>query len=207
MPLIPLPWNYDKHPNFSDRLLEERAKSALLALQRRLPNELISTIANTRPLHEEYFRDLTPDGHSYFAGHYRGEDFFYLRKYEVQVAGYYGCPAVFVEPKMTTFEEEIKCALAQIDLLQANTQMCLASKLHRIAELSAALFVRFLSIHPYADGNGHMSRFMIVGLFGRAGNWRIKVPVHPRPGPLAPLIAQYRLGNRKPLEHYIMVNL
>ncbi len=72
--------------------------------------------------------------------------------------------------------------------------------------LACRLFVRFLTIHPYANGNGHIARFLLTGLLKRQG-YRLKAfPIEPRPAdpPYSDLIKLYRDGKVEPFERYIL---
>ena len=53
-------------------------------------------------------------------------------------------------------QSETRCATST--LLAVNERMFgAAQKLYRVVEIATALFVYFLEIHPYANGNGHMT--------------------------------------------------
>jgi len=57
------------------------------------------------------------------------------------------------------------------------------SKLSRCVFLVAGLFGPFLLVHPYANGNGHMARFIVFTLLGRHGYWTNSWTVDPQPLP------------------------
>ncbi|MGO7815608.1 Fic family protein, partial [Rhizobium ruizarguesonis] len=74
----------------------------------------------------------------------------------------------------------------------------------RAIELAAALFVYFLEVHPYANGNGHMGRFLLQSLLGRYGLYfNSNFNMHPRPKDPAytSAISQYRNGPLLPLRY------
>ena len=78
-------------------------------------------------------------------------------------------------------------------------------RLQRTVEVAAALLVYFMEIHPYADGNGHMGRFLLLAIFARYQLYRARFPLHPRPAPpYINLIPIYRQGNKVPLIKYIL---
>ena len=78
-------------------------------------------------------------------------------------------------------------------------------RLQRTVEVAAALLVYFMEIHPYADGNGHMGRFLLLGILARYNLFPAKFPLHPRPAPpYVDLIPVYRQGNKMPLILYIL---
>ncbi len=79
-------------------------------------------------------------------------------------------------------------------------------KIYRSVELAAAAFVYFLEIHPYADGNGHMARMMLIVILARFDIFLARWPIDPRPPdpPYSDLIARYRNGDRTGLELFIL---
>jgi len=68
------------------------------------------------------------------------------------------------------------------------------------------VFVYFLEIHPYANGNGHLARFFLIGYLARYGVFLARWPMHPRPSdpPYSDLIRRYRRGDRNSLERFVM---
>ena len=56
-------------------------------------------------------------------------------------------------------------------------------KLSKSARVIAEAFVPFLQVHPYANGNGHIARFITVALMQRAGFQSNDWTIHPRPAP------------------------
>ena len=83
-----------------------------------------------------------------------------------------------------------------------------APKYRLVYAVAAAsrVFVTFLEIHPYANGNGHAARFFLTAFLGRYGYWLKSFPIEPRPPdpPYTDLIKAYRSGNREPLEAHIL---
>ena len=68
------------------------------------------------------------------------------------------------------------------------------------------VFEIFLRVHPYANGNGHVARFLIWSILGRYDYWPQQWPIEPRPPdpPDSQLIVEYRNGNPEPLEQYVL---
>jgi Fic family protein len=54
-------------------------------------------------------------------------------------------------------------------------------KLIKLVEIASAFFVRFLTVHPYINGNGHLARAIVIAILARyrifPRNWRVE----PRP--------------------------
>jgi hypothetical protein len=86
LPVLCPNWEYQDAPGF-DLLLRARTKSAMLRIRESAPSQLLDRAKNTRPVHGQYFRDLTPATTPYYAGNYRGQNELCLREYEVHIAG------------------------------------------------------------------------------------------------------------------------
>ena len=203
-------WEYVNHPSFSNNLLISRAAQAFQNLRTKSVQDLLLFMKDTRPFHAAFFRDLTPPGFAYFAGHYRGENFPRLIDYVVYIGNYQGCPPFAVVGQMASFAKDIEAALCDLRIVVAAAESVVPRemKLFRIVEVATSVFVKFLEIHPFANGNGHASRFVILSLLGTFGFWHFKLPMHPRPKqPFDHLISRYRAGDRTPLVHYMMQNL
>ena len=158
-----------------------------------------------------FFAGLTPEHFSYFAGHYRGEPLRCLNNYEVGIDGdtSVGHTAATVPAEMEAFGSRLRYALLLVDMQMALPSAGLppAVKMIVLAQVVAALFVEFLEIHPYANGNGHMSRLIVLTLLGKHNYYpRREWTIDPRPSdPRYPnLIMQYRSGTRDPLVQYII---
>ncbi len=202
MQLLECPgWEYNNHAHRS--VIPARIGDILVDLA----TNQIDTLAlasDTRPHHLRIFQHLTPIGHEYYSGHYRGEFFRCLRFYEVIVPGdsRVGAPPLSVQFLMDEISSEIRAGILALD---ANVLLSDKQKLHYIVTLACHVFVRFLTVHPYANGNGHAGRLLVWGILGRYGYWPRRWPVDPRPPePYTQLIISYREGDRSPLESYIL---
>ena len=102
--------------------------------------------------------------------------------------------------RMGRFNEEMRRVLAAIDA--ATPMLSPAKLLALVVPLLASILVEFLTIHPYANGNGHMGRAIVWILLGRQGLWPQTWPLDDHPPYDAPLKA-YRDGNPDPLETLI----
>jgi hypothetical protein len=203
------PWEYKDVPNH-EAILQARTKQVIAAVFNADSQALVGLIKETRRVHGGYFSGLTPSGFEYYAGNYRGSDFPCLR---VRFVGIAGDPRVGHAPgevyrSMYEFASEVQDTFNEIDFLYrvSSTVMSDAEKLVRCAQLLAALFVYFLEIHPYVNGNGHMARLLVIAGFKRQGYYAARWPLHPRPQdpPYSRLIANYRSGNRQNLEDFLL---
>jgi len=202
-------WDYAKISGY-DALLRARTKSALIKLRSISRDRVNSLIKDTRLVHEQYFRDLTPPTDPYYAGHYRGEPHRCLRDYRVGVPG---DPRVGRAPEkvlqsMADLGPQIEDALTQSALMWRvpNAVFSPAEKLSRLVGVASAVFVYFLEIHPYANGNGHMARFILISILSCFDVFLSRWMIHPRPPdpPYTELITRYRSGDRSPLEQFIL---
>lgn len=169
--------------------------------------------SDTRPAHHLLFVHLCPAGSEYLAGHYRGEDFRCLKFRPVYIASdpRVGYPPALVARSMADLARTIRVELAAIGLANARpiASMPKAERLKNAVALACRIFVQFLTIHPYANGNGHIARFIMIGLMARQGYKLKSFKIHPRPldPPYSDLIKLYRDGNVEPFERYILMQL
>jgi hypothetical protein len=198
------PWEYENFQGW-DATLASRAVAALFRLRDLNPAEGLEIGKDGRPVHMRYFDGLTPTGCEYYAGHYRGENFTCLKDYRVQIPSdpMVGHPPHRVGTDMVLFASDFNDVVSDSDFVWAANNQVIApgEKLYRIVQLGVAMFVYFLQIHPYANGNGHLARFFLIAYLARynvfLGHW----PMHPRPPdpPYAELIRRYRRGDRRSL--------
>src|SRR4051812_32700048 len=102
-------WRYDQHPQ-RRTILPPRIAGVL----RDLANGQLSTAAvpmDSRPVHYYIFRELTPAGFEYFAGHYRGEAFRCLR---FSAVGIPSDPRVGVPPQQVNWLMNQLCTEVRI---------------------------------------------------------------------------------------------
>lgn len=211
-PACPGNWEYKDVPN-SEATLTRRSTNALRAARIANPAQKLSLAKDLRPIHEWLFSGLTPKHFSYFAGHYRGErGFRCLVNYTVGIAGdpRVGHPPATVPLEMEKFALDIDRIAAEMALYFQARDIWLPpqEKVLRAIQLVAALFVYLLEIHPFANGNGHMARWLIICLLGRHDVYVKKDwPLHPRPTEPAysQAIIAYRNGDRSKL-HVLLLD-
>jgi Fic family protein len=159
---------------------------------------------DTRDVHRHLFAELTPPACEYYAGHYRGEAYRCLRYYSVCI------PAdsrVGFDPGTVTYYVGELAALigAGISGLDANPHGSKAEKVLFAVALASRAFEAFLRIHPYADGNGHAARFLLIAMLGRYGLWLRNWPLDARPAPpYVEVIEKYRDGDKSAMEAYFL---
>jgi fido (protein-threonine AMPylation protein) len=195
-------WDYEKDPRRA--ILKTRAFEVIQSL-RDGSTDLVSVAVDSRGVHRRLFLELAPPGCEYFAGHYRGERYRCLLYYRVTIPS---DPRVGVSPAAVAFSlgelnSEIRAAFVALD---SNSLFTSAEKLRYIVALASRAFVAFLTIHPYANGNGHAARLIIWSILGRYGYWPERWTVEPRPPdpPYSELIVRHRNGQAEPLETYIL---
>jgi Fic/DOC family len=213
MPVVQCPpWEYKNVQNH-EAILQARTKQLMGAIFDAQSSAIVRLLKETRRVHAGYFRGLTPPNFDYYAGNYRGSDFPCLRDRIVGIASdrRVGHSPGIVERSMYEFASEVQDTIDEIDFLFriSPDTMSDAEKLVRCSQLLAALFVYFLEIHPYVNGNGHMGRLIVIAGLKRQGYYASRWPLHPRPQdpPYSTLIAAYRSGNRKDLEDFLLACL
>jgi len=195
-------WEYERHPDRAT--VRTHIQNILSELLLDAADTLAMSI-DTRGSHGRIFRQVTPLAHEYFAGHYRGENFRCLRFYRVGVEGdaRVGAAPQAVAHLVVRLAEEIRAGVSALD---ANVAIDQRQRLRYILALAARVFVAFLTIHPYANGNGHIARLTVWCIMGRYDFWPRRWTVEPRPPnpPYLALITACRSGNPGPLEQYLL---
>lgn len=203
------PWEYNTIPNYQDALLE-RSEILLVRIRENIPPQNLLLFKDTRPTHAFYLAGLTPPDCAYYAGHYRGENYLCLLDYQVGISGdsSVGHDSRIVPMEMDEFSTNLENSIGILDNINAdfNPHIGRREKFIRTIQVATALFVYFLEIHPYANGNGHVARFLLIGILLQFGISLTKWNIHPRPAdpPYSSLIAQYRQGNKTDLEMFVM---
>lgn len=162
-----------------------------------------ATAIDTREAHKKLFSGVAPRGCEYYAGNYRGSDFRCLKHCTVGVRS---DPRVGEKPhrvalRMHRISAAIKKTLTALD---SEAPISTTEELHRLTTFICQSFVDFLTIHPYANGNGHAARMILCAILLRYGfqpYW--KIDTHPAE-PYADLITEFRNGNTEPLQRYVL---
>ncbi|MCA0215633.1 MAG: Fic family protein [Proteobacteria bacterium] len=199
-------WEYDNHPNIQG--LSQRCIATLIAL-RTNPTAFQPKLADTRSVHFELFADLAPQACPYLAGQYRGDNFPCLLNYNVKLVGgsgddRVGVPAADNLIHMGIFGAKVMQLAQKLDELSkklSRTQLLAVT-----VPVLADVLVHFLTVHPYANGNGHMGRFIVWILLGRFGFWQSSWPFDDRP-PYDAALSAHRNGNFRPMEDLLFKSI
>lgn len=195
----PKNWQYEDHPDRA-QFLPARCAEILLGLRRGTIGGAAAAV-DSRPIHGFLFKGLTPSECSYFAGSYRGENYRCLRDYWVHIPTdpRVGAPPGRVQQEMALLEAELRACIAGLDAAHAlpNAQTPSALKLATTLAVACRVLEWFLRIHPYANGNGHAARIIVIAILGRYGYWPTEWTIEPRPSslPYYEMITQQRAGN------------
>lgn len=201
----PKNWEYEKHPDH-DTLIRSRTAALLKAL-RRGAHAFPDSCTNTRPTHQELFDSLTPVGLPYFAGAYRGENHRCLRWYSVKtpIDRRVGARPEHVVASMVQLAVEIERAVSRFNFYRVSTTHSRGEVLKRLVPIVCNIFQVFLTIHPYANGNGHVSRFLAWSVLIYYGHIPRRWPIHPgfKTKSYSDLISKHRSGDVVPLERFV----
>jgi hypothetical protein len=203
-------WEYKNHANYG--ALPRLCQQAVAELRRSAVSVPHTTAiaCDGRSVHLFLFSGLAPDGCPYFAGHYRGEPFRCLRFNRVGIGNdaRVGSEPQLVERELAYLSQTLKDGLSLLRTACSlpDVRLPKIDKIYYVVTFACRVFVEFLRIHPYCNGNGHLARFLVWVLLGHFGFWPKRWPVHDRPPdpPYSDLISQYRDGDRESLETFVM---
>jgi hypothetical protein len=190
-------WDYDKYDK--GKTVKTRCFDLLVNLRTKRISP--DAAADTRPIHAAMFKNLTHPDCPYFAGQYRGSRDC-LVDYEVSVGTARTELSANVATTMANFAAQVRSDLAAV---QAPSSLPPAEAFVSRLDVVLDRMVDFLAIHPYANGNGHMQRFIVWCFFAAMNFWPKKWPMDERPPrPYDDLIGLYRLGVKDPLRSYML---
>lgn len=199
-------WGYDTHP---DRAigLAGRCQRVQAAIRRRCG--LFNRFEfDTRAAHLWLFKGMTPASCACILGHYRGyAGCPVLRDLTVGVSDdpTVGLPPLFVDAAMTAMDEQCKALLFAHNywLKNKGANQPTQNALLKYVNILAVVLEKFLTIHPYMDGNGHMARLLIYTMMVRAGyppsNWNMDAKQ-----PYAQALSDHRRGKRGALQVFLL---
>lgn len=196
----PFNWEYGDHPNRAE--ITRRCillGSGLIGNASRYSDPK-SRYSTTQRAHKYVFRSFTPPGYWFYAGKYRGSKYPVLETYDVgiQIDPKVGLPFAKVKQQMKLFDQQFEQAMNRFERMFLDGKKNRAASLVMLVETLANFLVRFLTIHPYANGNGHMARLLVLAMLGRVNIRPAAWTLDDRP-PYDKAIFDYRRGNVKPL--------
>lgn len=198
-------WDYATHP--AVKTVEDEC-TAILTELKASPGVFQSGLSDTRALHKRIFQQTAPSACVCVAGNYRGADFDCLRAAPMYFGKNSGTPPVSVSIAIGDMHDEMNAAVVALDQAHAATATATnkekAVLLSRLVSLAASALVRFFSIHPYMNGNGHMGRLIVWILLARYGRLPTRWTLHKSPPGYSDLLDLYRAGKHKPLERFML---
>ena len=196
-------WTYETHPKRPVDLAS-RCERVERAMQRRIAS-FASLKHDTRMVHKFLFRDMVPSACSCIAGTFRGD----ASCKDIENSSVYvdadtrvGAPPRAVAAQMLQFEQQCHSLVqAHAKLLGKAPQPAVA--LAKFVHMAAIVLQRFLTIHPFKDGNGHTGRFLIYLMMTRAGyapvNWSIDAKQ-----PYSDALSRHRDGDKNALQQFLL---
>lgn len=201
-------WDYEDHQDH-ESILPTKSTQLLINL-RSGSIDTLQICCDTRNAHDFLFSELVPSDYPYFAGNYRGQEYRCLKYYEVEIRSdpTVGVYATGVHQAMSYVKNTLNKTLPAIDSAQTlpETQLPKVLKIVYLVKFATRVLVEFLRVHPYANGNGHMSRFVVFSLLARYDLWPKNWPLDESPN-YHQHIFDYRRGNMQPLEDFILKSI
>jgi fido (protein-threonine AMPylation protein) len=199
-------WEYERHP-LRTTVFPVRISALILGIYNSL-HRAHDVCVDTRPIHKTLFTGLTPNGHPYYAGHYRGERDC-LIDYEIEISD---------DPRVGALSKHVPHAMAKfckvlvkrLDELRTIRDGAILQepglRMSVTVRFACLAFVGFLTIHPFANGNGHIARVLLWIILFHFGYAVPLWTIDPRPKfpDYDTMIAAYRRGNTDPLELFVI---
>lgn len=198
-------WEYEGH---SDRKSVEDNCNKTVAHFLENENDRDAFFKDTRPIHKAIFQNVTPDGHTYFAGNYRGAPYSQLYRRPVFIGDDSGHPPELVAQAMEDFPIIANSLLNQFHNIMKSNNESRAKKILYFSDFLSKIYVRFVAIHPYANGNGHIARLLVWTFLKRANLPLTFWTIDKRPErPLDDCIFYARRGDWRPIVEYFFIRI
>ena len=106
--------------------------------------------------------------------------------------------------ELESFMETLESKFKELQAAKKNKKIeKRALFIYQLGEIAAAFYVLFLVIHPYANGNGHIARWIVWMMLIRSKHHPQTWPLNSRP-PTDDLIRLYRMNDKMPLIQFII---
>lgn len=140
----------------------------------------LDRIKDTRPIHLELYEGLTIEDYlNICVGEYRCDNKSKYLNCEVRFGDCIAIPPRKVLEEILALGNLIK---SRFRVIQRKAQESDESAyILNLIYFSALILYKFLMIHPYVDGNGHISRFIVCGILIPIGLFPQNWTIHPRP--------------------------
>lgn len=197
-------WDYESHPQ---RYLLVEKCSRLEKVLSRHPKFFDKLKFNTCLAHKVMFFKFAPTQCPEIVGNFRGSNYPCLKTYNVHVPmdPKVGTKPNLVKAEMRRFETQIENAVTNYEkqALRLNSPSHAGILLSRFVGIVAHFLVNFLTIHPFANGNGHTARLLVFVLLSRAGfppaDWTIDAKKN-----YADALSAHRKGDFVPLTDFLL---
>jgi fido (protein-threonine AMPylation protein) len=157
------PWNDD--PAASLAVIEQNIRSLVPLLQQQARSRVVPSVAIAQDWHRAIYASV-PLPVSYYAGEIRDSDdrFPELIGYEVRIGPHRGVPSANVPAQLSLFEGALQQTCATLDAVVApGSRPDSQADVLSVVQLAAIVHGEWVSIHPFANGNGRTARLW--------GNW------------------------------------
>lgn len=158
-------------------LLCVRSKTVIAELTQ-LSEVDTNRIADTRPTHLFLFDGMAIPGFEACVGNYRTTGGNPVLHCEVSFGTHNGARPNEVEQRIDELRTKIR---TQFRLLKSHKFASEEAFLFHLAKYAARIIYDFIMIHPYCDGNGHISRYLLFAIVMPEGYTPYRWRIHPRP--------------------------